>query len=200
MIPRASLSLDPLHIRGQYAYSSCETSETRLVLLAGNVRCFRRLVESSSLYVCVLPPLSSLMFSYPIQHGHLREMLLETARDLGTKTRTNTEWRSLKTVAQSVDPITAVMARKSPVPSRQQSRQDGYGTGVASPTQKTAVKVRPYAVTVRRAALVVINSQRVAVELLDRRAAIYSDRPSNVVVCDIMTGGYLMGHAHFGET
>ena len=94
------------------------------------------------------------MFSYPIQHGHLREMLLETARDLGTKTRTNTEWRSLKTVAQSVDPITAVMARKSPVPSRQQSRQDGYGTGVAGPTQKTAVKVRPYAVTVRRAALV----------------------------------------------
>jgi hypothetical protein len=48
--------------------------------------------------------------------------------------------------------------------------------------------------------IVVINSQRVAVELLDRRAAIYSDRPSNVVVCDIMTGGYLMGHAHFGET
>ena len=48
-------------------------------------------MESPLLYVCVLPPLSSLMFSYPIQHGHLREMLLETARDLSTETRTNSE-------------------------------------------------------------------------------------------------------------
>jgi hypothetical protein len=55
------------------------------------MRCFRRLVESSLLYVCVLPPLSSLMFSYPIQHGHLREMLLQTARELGAETRTNAE-------------------------------------------------------------------------------------------------------------
>ena len=48
--------------------------------------------------------------------------------------------------------------------------------------------------------IVVINSQKVAVELLDRRATIYSDRPSDVVVGDIMTGGYLIGFARFGET
>ena len=48
--------------------------------------------------------------------------------------------------------------------------------------------------------VVIINSQKVAVELLDRRGAIYSDRPSDVVVCDIMTGGYLFGFARAGET
>ncbi|KAH9983999.1 cytochrome P450 [Russula vinacea] len=48
--------------------------------------------------------------------------------------------------------------------------------------------------------VVVINSQKVAVELLDRRAAIYSDRPRNVVACDIMTGGLLLGFARYGET
>jgi hypothetical protein len=47
--------------------------------------------------------------------------------------------------------------------------------------------------------VVVINSQKVAVELLDRRAAIYSDRPRNVVACDIMTGGLLLGFARYGE-
>ena len=31
------------------------------------------------------------MFPYPIQHGHLREMLLQTARELGAETRTNAE-------------------------------------------------------------------------------------------------------------
>jgi salicylate hydroxylase len=31
------------------------------------------------------------MYSYPTQHGHLREMLLETARELGAETRTNAE-------------------------------------------------------------------------------------------------------------
>ena len=48
--------------------------------------------------------------------------------------------------------------------------------------------------------VVVINSQKVAVELLDRRAAIYSDRPRNVVACDIMTGGLLLGFARYGGT
>ena len=47
--------------------------------------------------------------------------------------------------------------------------------------------------------VVIINSQKVAVELLDRRAAIYSDRPRNVVACDIMTGGLLLGFARYGE-
>lgn len=31
------------------------------------------------------------MYSYPIQHSHYREMLLETARELGAETRTNAE-------------------------------------------------------------------------------------------------------------
>jgi salicylate hydroxylase len=31
------------------------------------------------------------MYSYPIQHGDLRDMLLETARELGAETRTNAE-------------------------------------------------------------------------------------------------------------
>jgi hypothetical protein len=48
--------------------------------------------------------------------------------------------------------------------------------------------------------IVIINSQKVAVELLDRRAGIYSDRPSDVVACDIMTGGLLLGFARYGET
>ena len=48
--------------------------------------------------------------------------------------------------------------------------------------------------------IVVINSQKAAVELLDRRAAIYSDRPRNVIGCEIMTGGNLFGFAQYGET
>ena len=35
--------------------------------------------------------MASLTCSCPIQHGQLREMLLETARELGAKTRTNAE-------------------------------------------------------------------------------------------------------------
>jgi salicylate hydroxylase len=31
------------------------------------------------------------MYSYPIQHSHYREMLLETAHELGAETRTNAE-------------------------------------------------------------------------------------------------------------
>ena len=45
-----------------------------------------------------------------------------------------------------------------------------------------------------------MNSRKVAVELLDQRAGIYSDRPSDVVACDIMTGGLLVGFARYGDT
>jgi len=48
--------------------------------------------------------------------------------------------------------------------------------------------------------IVVINSPKAAVELLDRRAVIYSDRPHNVIACDIMTGGLLLGFTGYGET
>jgi hypothetical protein len=48
--------------------------------------------------------------------------------------------------------------------------------------------------------IIVINSQKAALELLDRRAVIYSDRPRNVIACDIMTGGLMLGFAPYGET
>ncbi|KAF8463377.1 cytochrome P450 [Russula ochroleuca] len=48
--------------------------------------------------------------------------------------------------------------------------------------------------------VVVINSQRAGVRLLDGRAAIYSDRPRNVVACDIMTGGLFFGFSRYGDT
>jgi hypothetical protein len=40
--------------------------------------------------------------------------------------------------------------------------------------------------------LLVLNSQRVAADLLDRRAGIYSGRPRNIVAGDILTGGLFM--------
>ncbi|KAA1470676.1 cytochrome P450 [Dentipellis sp. KUC8613] len=40
--------------------------------------------------------------------------------------------------------------------------------------------------------LVVINSPKVAADLLDRRAGKYSDRPRNIVAGDLMTGGLFM--------
>jgi hypothetical protein len=48
--------------------------------------------------------------------------------------------------------------------------------------------------------VVIINSQKVAVALLDQRAAIYSDRPRNVIACDIMTGGLFFAFAPYDET
>jgi hypothetical protein len=48
--------------------------------------------------------------------------------------------------------------------------------------------------------VVIINSQKVAVALLDRRAEIYSDRPRNIAACDIMTGGLHLVLAGYGET
>ena len=46
--------------------------------------------------------------------------------------------------------------------------------------------------------VVIINSQRVAAELLDQRATIYSDRPHNVVA-DMITGGLFFGFSRYGE-
>jgi hypothetical protein len=37
--------------------------------------------------------------------------------------------------------------------------------------------------------MVILNSQKVAADLLDRRAGIYSDRPRNIVAFEILTGG-----------
>jgi hypothetical protein len=48
--------------------------------------------------------------------------------------------------------------------------------------------------------VVIINSQRAGVTLLDRRAAIYSDRPRNIIACDIMTRGLFFGFSGYGDT
>ncbi|KAI0066978.1 cytochrome P450 [Artomyces pyxidatus] len=47
--------------------------------------------------------------------------------------------------------------------------------------------------------MVILNSQKVAADLLDRRAGIYSDRPTNVVASDIMTGGLLVVFTRYGD-
>ena len=47
--------------------------------------------------------------------------------------------------------------------------------------------------------MVVLNSQKVAADLLDRRAGIYSDRPRNIVASDIMTGGLLVVFTRYND-
>ena len=48
--------------------------------------------------------------------------------------------------------------------------------------------------------VVIINSPRVGVALLDRRAAIYSDRPRSIVGSDIMCGGLAFAFSHYDDT
>jgi hypothetical protein len=47
--------------------------------------------------------------------------------------------------------------------------------------------------------MVVINSQKIAADLLDRRAAIYSDRPPLIVASEIMCGGLLFPFSRYGD-
>jgi hypothetical protein len=47
--------------------------------------------------------------------------------------------------------------------------------------------------------IVVLNSQKVAADLLDRRAGIYSDRPSFIVASDMMTGGLLVVFTRYND-
>ncbi|KZV67274.1 cytochrome P450 [Peniophora sp. CONT] len=46
---------------------------------------------------------------------------------------------------------------------------------------------------------IVANSHKVATELLDRRAGIYSDRPPSIVAGDIMTDGLFLALARYGD-
>ncbi len=48
--------------------------------------------------------------------------------------------------------------------------------------------------------MVIINSPRAGVALLDRRATIYSDRPRNIVASDIMSGGLFFAFTRYGDT
>jgi hypothetical protein len=47
--------------------------------------------------------------------------------------------------------------------------------------------------------IVILNSRKVCVDLLERRAATYSDRPPNVVVCDLMCSGLLFAFARYDD-
>ncbi|KAF5365846.1 hypothetical protein D9757_012801 [Collybiopsis confluens] len=47
--------------------------------------------------------------------------------------------------------------------------------------------------------IIVLNSKKVAADLLDRRAAIYSDRPRNIVASEIMTNGLLIVFSRHGD-
>jgi hypothetical protein len=47
--------------------------------------------------------------------------------------------------------------------------------------------------------LIIVNSQRAAADLFDRRAGIYSDRPPLIVACDIMTGGLFFALSRYGD-
>lgn len=47
--------------------------------------------------------------------------------------------------------------------------------------------------------VVVISSQKIAGDLMDRRATIYSDRPQNIVPNDLMTGGLLITFTHYND-
>jgi hypothetical protein len=48
--------------------------------------------------------------------------------------------------------------------------------------------------------IIIINSPKAGVALLDRRAAIYSDRPGNIVGSEIMCGGLIFAFSHYGDT
>jgi len=48
--------------------------------------------------------------------------------------------------------------------------------------------------------MVIINSPKVGVALLDRRATIYSDRPWYIVASDIKCGGLLFAGSRYGDT
>lgn len=47
--------------------------------------------------------------------------------------------------------------------------------------------------------MVILGSQKVAADLLDRRASIYSDRPTNVVASKILTGGLFIVFTGYSE-
>ena len=47
--------------------------------------------------------------------------------------------------------------------------------------------------------IIFINSLKVAAELLDKRANIYSDRPSLVVANEILSGGLFVTFLRYGD-
>jgi hypothetical protein len=47
--------------------------------------------------------------------------------------------------------------------------------------------------------VIVLNTHKAAADLLDRKAAIYSDRPRNIVAHEILTGGLLVVFSRYSE-
>jgi hypothetical protein len=47
--------------------------------------------------------------------------------------------------------------------------------------------------------IIIINSRKVALNLLERRAGIYSDRPTNIVACELMCNGLFFVFARYGD-
>ncbi|KAJ8483391.1 hypothetical protein ONZ45_g14616 [Pleurotus djamor] len=47
--------------------------------------------------------------------------------------------------------------------------------------------------------IIVLNSHKAASDLLDRRSSIYSNRPKNIVVGELLTKGYLMAITRYGD-
>ncbi|TDL15489.1 cytochrome P450 [Rickenella mellea] len=54
-------------------------------------------------------------------------------------------------------------------------------------------------ITVAGQGMLILNSHKVAADLLDRRAAIYSDRPRLIVASEILTGGVLIPFARYSD-
>lgn len=48
--------------------------------------------------------------------------------------------------------------------------------------------------------MIVLNDYKIAAELLDRRAGIYSDRPAMIVASEILSDGLLLSITRYGET
>ncbi|KAI0066937.1 cytochrome P450 [Artomyces pyxidatus] len=46
--------------------------------------------------------------------------------------------------------------------------------------------------------IVILNSQKAAIDLLDRRAGMYSDRPDFIVAADVIAGGLALPFQHYG--
>ncbi len=47
--------------------------------------------------------------------------------------------------------------------------------------------------------ILVLNSRRVAVDLLEKRSSIYSDRPHNIVMCDYMSEGLSLASTPYND-
>ena len=48
--------------------------------------------------------------------------------------------------------------------------------------------------------MLVLNNHKIATDLLDRRASIYTDRPPFIVAGEILCGGLALPLARYGET